>query len=71
MSALSNHLKQEVLNLRTLAKRMTLMFILIVSMLSLFTTVAFASWTGSFGGSGGSGTVGSGYWHQQMQSKLF
>ena len=41
---------------------MLLLFICIIAMLSVFSTVAHASWTGSFGGAGGSGTVGSGYW---------
>ena len=37
---------------------MLLLFICIIAMLSVFSTVAHASWTGSFGGAGGSGTVG-------------
>lgn len=56
--------------MRTLAKRMTLMFILIVSMLSLFTTVAFGDWDSSFGGAGTGGAVGDGYWNEGMQGKL-
>lgn len=53
--------------MRAIGKRMLLLFICIIAMLSVFSTVAHASWTGSFGGAGGSGTVGNGFWSQQMQ----
>ena len=48
--------------MRTIAKQIAAMFICLIAMLSVFSTVAYADWTGSFGGAGGSGTVGSGYW---------
>ena len=53
--------------MRAIGKRMLLLFICIIAMLSSISTVAHASWTGSFGGAGGSGTVGSGYWSESMQ----
>ena len=53
--------------MQAIGKRMLLLFICIIAMLSVFSTVAHASWTGSFGGAGGSGTVGNGFWSQQMQ----
>ena len=53
--------------MRAIGKRMLLLFICIIAMLSSISTVAHASWTGSFGGAGGSGTVGSGYWLEAMQ----
>ena len=45
-----------------IAKQIAAMFICLIAMLSVFSTVAYADWTGSFGGAGGSGTVGGGYW---------
>ena len=48
--------------MRTIAKQIAAMFICLIAMLSVFSTVAYADWTGSFGGAGGSGTVGGGYW---------
>ena len=53
--------------MRTIAKQIAAMFICLIAMLSVFSTVAYADWTGSFGGAGGSGTVGNGFWSQQMQ----
>lgn len=59
-----------MLNLRTIAKRATALFIVIATMLSLFTTVAFGDWDSSFGGAGTGGAVGDGYWNEGMQGKL-
>lgn len=56
--------------MRTIAKRATALFMALITMLSLFTTVAFADWTSSFGGTGNTGTVGGGYWNEGMQGKL-
>ena len=53
--------------MRTIAKQIAAMFICLIAMLSVFSTIAYADWTGSFGGAGGSGTVGGGFWSQQMQ----
>lgn len=44
--------------MRTIAKRATALFMAVATMLSLFTTVAFADWGASFGGSGSGGSVG-------------
>ena len=53
--------------MRTIAKRATALFMALITMLSLFSTVAFADWTSSFGGTGNTGTVGGGYWNENMQ----
>lgn len=56
--------------MRTIAKRATALFIVIATMLSLFTTVAFGDWDSSFGGAGTGGAVGDGYWNEGMQGEL-
>ncbi len=53
--------------MRTITKRATILFICILAMLSLFSTVAFAGWDASFGGGGAGGTIGTGFWNEERQ----
>ena len=53
--------------MRTIAKRATILFMMVAMLLSLFSTVAFADWDSSFGGGGAGGTIGSGFWNDERQ----